>query len=345
MAPPPTGTVTFLFTDIEGSTRRWDAQPAAMQRALARHDAILRARIEACGGTVFKTVGDAFCAAFATAPAAVAAALAIQRALTTEPWAGAGPGAVRIALHTGAADERDGDYFGPPLNRVARLLSVGHGGQVLLSRATAELVRDRLADGAALRDLGEHCLKDLVRPEHVFQLCAPGLRADFPPLRSLDRRIHNLPHQATALLGREREVATLTALLRGAGRLVTLTGPGGAGKTRLALHVAGETLDAFPDGVFVVSLAPVANADLVGGAIARTLGLELEAAGRLRAQGPVLRQVDAQHVSGRAGLGCRRLVHEVCPPGSVPAHRTHPHAGGAPPFRTATPRLPLRPLI
>src|SRR5206468_7415709 len=170
MAERPSGTVTFLFTDIEGSTRRWEQDAALMRTALARHDAILRSSIEGHDGYIFKTVGDAFCAAFVTAPEALAAAIEAQQRLEAEPWGEVGPPRVRMALQSGAAELRDDDYFGPPLNRVARLLSAGHGGQVLISLTTAELLRQQLPDGATLRDMGEHRLKDLVRPERVFQL-------------------------------------------------------------------------------------------------------------------------------------------------------------------------------
>jgi class 3 adenylate cyclase/DNA-binding SARP family transcriptional activator len=202
----PSGTLTFLFTDIEGSTRLWDQQPDAMRPVLAHHDSLLRQIIEGRGGHVFKTVGDQFCAAFATAPEALTAALAAQRALQTEPWplpspcrggagggVGIGPLRVRMALHTGAAEARDEDYFGPALNRVARLLDIAHGGQILLSLATQELARDQLPGDASLRDLGEHRLRDLARPERIFQLLHPALPGDFPPLRSLDALPHNLP--------------------------------------------------------------------------------------------------------------------------------------------------------
>jgi class 3 adenylate cyclase len=173
----PTGTVTFLFTDIEGSTRMWERSSSAMSEALARHDEILGDAIEANGGYVFKTVGDAFCAAFPTAPEALEATHCAQRALSVQAWPEEiGALRVRMAVHTGATEERGGDYFGPPVNRVARLLSAGHGGQVLLSLATQELVRDELPEGVGLRDLGERRLKDLFRPERVFQLIAPDLR-------------------------------------------------------------------------------------------------------------------------------------------------------------------------
>jgi class 3 adenylate cyclase len=169
VASRPTGTLTFLFTDIEGSSRLWEDNPPAMQAALARHDELLRRAIEEHGGYVFKTVGDAFCAVFPTAPEALEAALEAQRTLLSDEGGKTGHLRVRMALHIGAAEERGGDYFGPPVNRVARLLSAAHGGQVLLSLATQELVRDQLAGGTSLRDLGEHRLKDLFRPERVFQ--------------------------------------------------------------------------------------------------------------------------------------------------------------------------------
>ncbi|HZC85340.1 MAG TPA: protein kinase [Rubrobacter sp.] len=185
---PPTGTVTFLFTDIEGSTSMWETHPQQMQAALARHDEILRSNIEANGGYVFKTVGDAYCAAFATAKQALEATLMVQRALFAEPWDENATLRVRMALHTGATEERDGDYFGPPVNRVARLLSAGHGGQILLSAVTYGLVRDNLEPEVELQDLGEHRLRDLRYTERIFQLVAPGLPSDFPSLRTLDTR-------------------------------------------------------------------------------------------------------------------------------------------------------------
>ena len=176
-----------------------------------------------------------------------------------------------MALHAGAAEERDGDYFGPPVNRVARLLSAGHGGQVLLSHAAKELTRDDLPDGASLRDLGERRLKDLFRPERVFQLISPELPTSFPPLKTLDARINNLPAQPTPLVGRERELGEVRDLLRTEGvRLLTLTGPGGIGKTRLGLQVAAELLDEFEDGVFFVALAPITDPALVASAIAES---------------------------------------------------------------------------
>jgi predicted ATPase/class 3 adenylate cyclase len=275
MAVLPTGTVTFLFTDIEGSTKLWEKSPRGMQIALTRHDAILWEAIEEHGGSVFKTVGDAFCAVFPTALGALESALAAQRNLFSEAW-GEEIGALRarIALHTGAAHERDGDYFGPPVNRVARLLSAAHGGQVLLSSSTQELVRDHLPPQTHLRDLGERRLKDLSRPERIFQLTAPDLPSEFPPLRTLETRTNNLPLQATPLIGREREVEAVCGLLRSPEtRLLTLLGPGGTGKTRVGLQVAAELVDDFEDGVFFVPIAAITDPTLVAPTIARVLGL------------------------------------------------------------------------
>jgi predicted ATPase/class 3 adenylate cyclase len=274
MPDMPTGTVTFLFSDIEGSTARWEQQQETMRVALARHDAILRQVIEEHGGFIFKTIGDAFCAAFATAADALAAALGAQRLLGAEPPSRAELLQVRMALHTGAAEERDSDYFGPPLNRVARLLATGHGAQTLLSLATAELVQDDLPPDVQLRDLGVHRLKDLTRPEHIFQLVALDLPTDFPPLKSLDSRPHNLPSQPTPLIGREREVAAvIERLQRPDVRLLILIGPGGTGKTRLALQVAAELLADFANGVFFVALAPIRDPALVASAITQALGI------------------------------------------------------------------------
>src|SRR5829696_9145885 len=276
MASPPTGTLTFLFTDIEGSTRLWEHDAPAMQAALARHDELLRGAIEERGGYVFKTIGDAFCAAFPTGPDALEAALVAQRELFAEAWdEEIGTLRVRMALHTGAAEERDGDYFGPPLNRVARLLSAAYGGQVLLSLTTQELVRDQLPADVELWDLGEHRLKDLGRPEHIFQPAASGLAADFPPLRTLDVHLNNLPVQPTPLVGREREVSEVAERVRSEEvRLLTLIGPGGTGKTRLGLQAAADLLEEFSDGVFFVALATITEPELVASTIARALGVK-----------------------------------------------------------------------
>src|SRR5919107_5138889 len=275
-----TGTITFLFTDVEGSTKLWERGPEAMSKALSHHDELIRNAVEAHDGFVFKTVGDAFYAAFSTAAEAVEAAIDAQKSLLSEVWEETGPLKVRIALHTGTAEERGGDYFGPTLNRVARLLSAGHGGQVLLSLSTQESVRDQLPLGAGLRDLGVRRLKDVLGPEHIFQLTAPELLASFPPLKTLDVRLNNLPIQPTPLLGREREVAEIADLLRREDvRLLTLTGTGGTGKTRLALQSAAETIDEFEDGVFFVALSLVSDPHLVASALAGALSVS-ESAGR-----------------------------------------------------------------
>jgi predicted ATPase/class 3 adenylate cyclase len=261
-----------MFTDVEGSTKLWENHPEVMQTALVRHDEILRGATEQHGGYVFKTVGDAFCCAFPTAPDALEAALDAQRLLRKERWAESGPLKVRMALHMGAAEERDGDYFGPPVNRVARLLSAAHGGQVLLSLPTHEMVRDQLPAGVSLRDLGEHHLKDLFRPERVSQLVSPDVPSEFPPLRTLDAYRNNLPLQPSPLIGREKEVSEVCDLLRHEEtRLLTLTGPGGTGKTRLALQAAADLLDAFPDGAFFTPLATLTEAELFLSAIAEAL--------------------------------------------------------------------------
>jgi predicted ATPase/class 3 adenylate cyclase len=271
----PTGTVTFLFTDIEGSTLLWEQHPEAMKAALARHDALLRRAIRACGGAVFKTMGDAFCAAFAEAAGAVKATLLAQFALRAEAAGAVGPLRVRMALHTGAAEERDGDYFGPTLNRAARLLAAAHGGQMLLSSATQEAVHADLPEGVSLRDLGLHRLRDLARPERIFQLVHPDLPAEFPPLRSLEAFAHNLPVQLTSFIGREREMAEVRRLLATT-HLLTLTGAGGSGKTRLALQIAADLVEEYTDGVWLVELAALSSPALVPQAVAAVLGVREE---------------------------------------------------------------------
>src|SRR5215203_391394 len=252
----------------------WERDRQTMSEALARHDRILRDAVEERGGYVFKTVGDAFCCAFATAPDGLEAALEAQRELLSQRREEGELLKVRMALHTGAAEEREGDYFGPPVNRVARLLSAAHGGQVLLSLPAQELVRDQLPAWTSLRDLGEHRLKDLFRPERVFQFLAPELPVEFPPLRTLEAYRNNLPLQPTPLIGREKEVAQVCDLLGGdETRLLTLTGPGGTGKTRLALQAAADLLEDFPDGAFFAQLATLTEAELLLPALAETLGV------------------------------------------------------------------------
>ena len=277
MTGRPTGTVTFLFTDIEGSTRLWEEQPEAMALAVSRHDALLREAIGAHGGYVFTTAGDAFSAAFADPGQALDAAVAAQLAIGAEPWP-VGELRVRMGLHAGTAHERDGDYFGPVLNRTARIMSAGHGGQVLASRTVVDLVQGRLGDGLGLRSLGEHRLKDLGAPELLHEVVHPGLRSDFPPLRTLEGRPGNLPAELTSFIGRADELAATVERLERE-RLVTLTGVGGSGKTRLALQAAAETVDRYPDGIWFVELAPLRDPEDIAPLIAESIGVARGAAG------------------------------------------------------------------
>ena len=257
-AAAPTGVVTFLFTDVEGSTRRWETDAEGMRTALAAHDEVLRAAIEAHRGWLFKHTGDGVCAAFASPRSAVDAAVAAQRALELP---------VRMGLATGEAELRDGDYFGTVLNRAARVMASGHGGQILLAESTAVLL-----SGVDLVDLGPRRLRDLPTPVGVFQVQAPGLRTDFPPLRALDVSPGNLRPAITSFIGRESEVAEVDTALR-AHRLVTLTGVGGVGKTRLATEVAARLADEYPDGVWLFELAAVTDPAAVPDAVAAVLGI------------------------------------------------------------------------
>ncbi len=272
MSELPTGTVTFFFTDLEGSTGLWEEHPDAMHDALARHDAILRTAIEAQGGWVVKTTGDGVHASFATADAAIRAAATAQRALTAEPWGATGPLRVRMGLHTGSAEVRDGDYYGPALNRAARLMAAAHGGQVVCSEVTADILRDELTEPVELNDIGVHRLRDLGRPERVFQVTAPGLAREFPPLRSLDALPGNLPVQPTSFVGRDSELREIRDLLDAA-RLVTLTGVGGVGKTRLALEVAAGVLARCRDGAWFCELSAADDSDAMTQVVATALGV------------------------------------------------------------------------
>ena len=260
-APPaaaPSGVVTFLFTDVEGSTRRWEADADAMRTALAAHDDVLRKTIDAQGGWLFKHTGDGVCAAFASPISAVNAAVSAQRALELP---------VRIGLATGEAEPRDGDYFGAVLNRAARVMAAGHGGQILLADSTAVLV-----SGVDLVNLGLRRLRDLATPVQVFQVQAEGLPRDFPSLRAPDASPGNLRAVGTSFVGRESELADVQAAVK-AHRLMTLTGAGGVGKTRLALEVAERLHDEFPDGVWFFELASVADPLAVPDAVAAVLGI------------------------------------------------------------------------
>lgn len=268
----PADSLAFLFTDIEGSTARWEARPDAMRDAVAHHDELMRHAIESNGGRVFKTIGDAFCAVFPAGRDAIAAAISAQRALAQCDWSAVDGLRVRIAVNCGPVEERDQDYFGPTLNRVARLLGVTYGGQVLL---TAEAAGDlKYLDGdASLRDLGTHRLKDLPQPQRIYQLLAAGLRVEFPPVRSLESHPTNIPYQLSSFLGREKELDEIINLASNS-HLVTITGAGGVGKTQTALQAALRLHDRFADGAWMVEFAALASGDLVPGAIAAVFGIE-----------------------------------------------------------------------
>ena len=261
MTGAPSGTVTFLFTDIEGSTSLSEVSPDAMRVALERHDSILRSVIDDHGGSVFSTGGDGFAVAFARAGDGLAAARSAQEALAAERWPVGAEIRVRMGLHTGEVDERDGDYFGPAVNRAARIMAGGHGGQVVLSSTTAGIA------GVELVELGEHTFAGLTGPDRVFQLG----QGEFPPLRSVGAVPSNLPTERSVFVGRDRELGVVAGLVR-AGRVVTLTGVGGVGKTRLAVQTAAGMADEFPGGVWLVELAPLIDADLVPSAVASAIG-------------------------------------------------------------------------
>ncbi|GAB4465555.1 MAG: hypothetical protein OHK0029_36280 [Armatimonadaceae bacterium] len=268
--PPPGGTVAFLFTDIEGSTRLWERFPVAMSAALERHDALLRHAIESNNGYVFKTIGDAFCAAFHSADDALRAAIEAQVGLADGEWNGELGLRVRMAIHQGDCDNRANDYFGQPLNRVARMLGGGHGGQVLLSEA-ARAGLNELREAITLEDLGLHQFRDLRDPMEVWQVVHPDLPHQFPPLRSETPKRTNLPAPTTAFIGRERERNDLRRLF--AVRLLTITGLGGIGKTRLTLEIGAQRLEEFRHGVWFVELEPVSDPELISQVVAEAVGV------------------------------------------------------------------------
>jgi predicted ATPase/class 3 adenylate cyclase len=268
----PSGAVTFLFTDIEGSTRLLQALGPAYPDVLAEHHRLLRVAVDGGGGVAIGTEGDSLFAAFASPSGALAAAVQAQQALATHDWPAGSSVRVRMGLHTGEALVRDGTYVGLDVHRAARIAAVGHGGQVLLSESTRALVQQSLPDVAELRDLGRHRLKDLTQPERIYEVVIAGLPAQFPALRSLDASPNNLPTQLTSFVGRAREVAEARRLLATT-RLLTLTGPGGTGKTRLSLQLAAEVIADYPDGVFFVPLGPIDDPGLVAPAIVSALGL------------------------------------------------------------------------
>ncbi|MGE5698405.1 MAG: adenylate/guanylate cyclase domain-containing protein [Candidatus Sericytochromatia bacterium] len=282
----PSGVVTFLFTDVEGSTRRWEDDADAMRAALAAHDEVLRKAIESHGGFMFKHTGDGVCAAFSSPKSAVDAAVDAQRALELP---------VRMGIATGEAELRDGDYFGAVLNRAARVMAAGHGGQVLLAESTAVLL-----SGVDLLDLGPRRLRDVSAPVGVFQVRVAGLRTDFPPLRALDTSPGNLRPATTSFIGRDSDVTEIQAALR-AHQLVTLTGVGGVGKTRLATEVAARIADEFPDGVWFFDLAAIADPAAVPDAVAAVLGITQQ-------QGTTVSESVAAALEGRVRL----LVFDNC---------------------------------
>jgi predicted ATPase/class 3 adenylate cyclase len=299
------GPVTFLFTDIEGSTRLWEQAPERMQPALVRHNALARAAVENNRGTVLKMTGDGIYAVFEDALDALRATINLQQALADPTTTDGIDLRVRCGLHTGVGDRVDDDLFGSAVNRAARIMSAAHGGQVLLSQAVAALVRERLPAGVALHDLGSVRLRDLASPERIYQVVHPQLRQTFPALRSLEATPNNLPQQVTSFIGRERELGEVRKLLAET-RLLTLLGTGGLGKSRLSLQLAADAMDSFPDGVWFVELAPLVDARLVPQAVASVLGVK-EGAGQ-----SVLDAL-AKHVADRTLLlifdNCEHLTH------------------------------------
>ena len=342
----PSGTVTFLFTDIEGSTRLWESAPEAMRKALGRHDEILRWVAEAHGGFVFATGGDGFAAAFQRGGDALEAALRAQQQLSAERWPEAAPIRVRMGLHSGEVEERGGDYFGPAVNRAARVMAAGHGGQVLVSATTASLVRESLSGGVALVGVGVHRLRDLSEPEALFQLSHPDLLSTFPPLRTIDAAAGNLPTQRSSFVGRVAELDRLTGLL-GERRLVTLSGVGGVGKTRLAVQAAAELSSRFPAGVWLIELARTGDPTAVISVARATLGVS-PSRGPLRAR-IALRSSRPERSTGRAGQlrarprrrgRARRRAGGALPRRAGPVHEP----GAARPGRRAgAPSPPTRP--
>lgn len=303
----PTGTVAFLFSDIEGSTRRWDAYGDAMRDAVRRHDEILRSEIERRRGYVFKTIGDAFCAAFWSVGEALEAAVDAQRQLGRENFAGVDELRVRMAISAGEADERSGDYFGTPVNRVARLLSAGHGGQILVSGDAADTLTGNLPAAITLRHLGSIPLRDLKEPERVFQAVAAELRAEFKALRALETPPNNLPLQTTSFVGRQQDVLRIERLLE-TETLVTIVGAGGMGKTRLALEAAASVLNDRKDGTWFVDLASIFDETLVISVLLSVLGVD-------RAKGVAPLEVLLKHLDERELLlvldNCEHLIGEV----------------------------------
>ncbi|MBD5634832.1 MAG: adenylate/guanylate cyclase domain-containing protein, partial [Candidatus Eremiobacteraeota bacterium] len=346
------GALTFLFTDIEASTVRWERYPGAMQTALAEHDQLVRNAIEGCGGSVFKTVGDAFCAEFANVDDAVRAAVTMQRVLAEVDFSAVEGIRVRVAIHTGYADRRDGDHFGLSVNRVARLLSIGHGGQILLSGTARELLDASKHPGIEFVDLGTHRLKDLSRSERVSMVVVPELAERFPPLRSFGALAHNIPPQLTSFVGREREIAEITELVRNH-PLVTLTGSGGTGKTRTSLYVAAKLAESL-GSVWFVELAGITDHALIPLAIASTVGIPLRGEGdrlealvtELRMQSMLLVLDNCEHLIEHAASTIARILQSCAEvkilassrqPLSIPGERAY----RMPSLATPSPMEPL----
>jgi predicted ATPase/class 3 adenylate cyclase len=270
--------ITYLFTDIEGSTRLWEDAPERMRIALARHDMVCHAAVVRNRGTIVKTTGDGLHAAFERARDAVAAAVDMQLALAEPAAADELPLRIRCGLHCGVDERRDGDFYGRAVNRAARIMSAAHGGQVLVSQAVADAVCADAPPDVSLRDLGAVRLRDLAAPERVYQVLHPRLRAEFPALRSLAATPNNLAQQLNSFVGRDRELADVRRMLE-TSRLVTLLGMGGIGKSRLSVQLGAEVLDEYPDGVWLIELAPLADAQLVAQVVASVLGVKEEAGG------------------------------------------------------------------
>jgi len=319
MQEAPQGTVTFLFTDIVGSTRLWERFPNAMGSALARHDELVREAAESYGGHVFKTVGDAFCVAFKTPGRALLAAIHAQRGLAAEPWGETGPLTSRMGIHTGTAEYRDSDYFGGTLNRASRIEAAGHGGQILLSQISYQLLEDERLEDVAFKSLGRHRLRNLDRPEHLYQAVVRGLTESFPHPRSMEVLPNNLPAQTTSFVGREREMAEIKRSLEKT-RLLTLTGTGGTGKTRLSLETGAQLINEFRDGVWLIELAPITEPDRIVEAVATAVGArgEPERPERetllnfLRSKNVLLILDNCEHILAAAAALAANLLR-VCP--------------------------------